>query len=225
MTPELQLFFSTSRLAKYQQPGETTEQGFARYQWNVQLAEALLPSLNYFEIGLRNGLDRAITALYGKDWLLNVPKALGLNESDLELIEKNKDETQRRKGCSAKNDDIVAKLGFGFWSALFHNRYDPILWQRDRALAIVFPNMPRTLRTRKYIAPKLHQIRIVRNRIAHHEPIWRTNPDVQAFHQVCIEMIHAMSLAAAQELAKIDRFPEVYSRGLIASGTRNPDDN
>lgn len=219
MTPELNLFFSPCRLAKYQKSGETPEQAFVRYQWNIQLGEALLPALSYFELGLRNGVDRAITTIHQKNWLLNPPAKLQLNQDDLDLIERYKNDVKREKGRPATHDDIVAKLSFGFWGAFFHKRYDPILWQQDKALSLIFPNMQRALRSRKYIAPKLHTIRSLRNRIAHHEPIWHLNPDIQAVHQACLEMIHAMSLAAAQELAKIDRFPTVYASGLSLGKT------
>jgi hypothetical protein len=76
MTPELQRFLSSHRLAPYHLPGETTAVAFARYQWNIQLAEALLPSINYLEIGLRNGLDGAISSIYGQGWILNLTRPL-----------------------------------------------------------------------------------------------------------------------------------------------------
>lgn len=215
MNSELTKFFSPSRLAGYQSVGETFEQGFARYQWNIKLAESLIPALSYLEIGLRNGVDRAIAAAFGKDWLRNPPIRLQLNQFDLEKIDEQKRDIQKEKGWAATHDDLVAKLGFGFWSALFHKRYDPILWQQDGTLIAIFPNMQRALRSRKYIAPKLHMIRLIRNRTAHHEPIWNhAHPDVQVVHQACLELTHAMSLEAAQELSKIDRFSQVYVAGL-----------
>ena len=218
MTPELNQFFSTCRLAKYIKQGETPEQGFSRYQWNLQLGEALLPALSYFELGLRNGTDRAIASVYQKNWLLCLPQQLQLNEKDIEIVQRYKREVEREKGWAPKHDDIVAKLGFGFWSAFYHKRYDPLLWQKDQALAIVFPNMQRALRTRKYVSPKLNSIRKMRNRIAHHEPVWHLTPDTQAIHQTCLEFIHAMAQPAAQALATIDRFSQVYAIGTKQDG-------
>lgn len=219
MNSEIERFLSVSRLAKYYRSGETPEQGFARYQWNVQLAEALLPSLNYFEVGLRNGIDHAISAIYYKDWLLKLPSGLKITTEDERKIGEFAREHQTDKGWAARHDDILAKLGFGFWAAFFHNRYDPILWQRPDALKTVFPHMQRTLRTRKYISPKIHQIRTLRNRIAHHEPIWHM-ADVQSTYQTISELVLAMSTAAAQELVKIDRFPSIYQAGVAAQLTR-----
>lgn len=83
MNPELQQFLSESRLAPYHLPGEPSDVALARYQWNIRLAEALLPSINYLEIGLRNGLDRAIASIYGQDWLLKLPYQLRMSEDDV----------------------------------------------------------------------------------------------------------------------------------------------
>ena len=86
MTAELQQYFSPSRLAPYLLPGESMDVAFARYQWNLLLAEAMLPTLNYVEIGLRNALNRSISDLYGTDWLLTLPHKLGLSNDDIRDI-------------------------------------------------------------------------------------------------------------------------------------------
>jgi len=211
---ELTKFLSLCRLEKYKLADETLEQAFARYQWNLQLGESLLPALSYVEIGIRNGLNEAISLLFGQNWLLNSPQRLRIRKSDIEQIEDIKKIILQEKQRSATHDDIVAKLGFGFWGAFFQKSYDTILWQNPQIFATIFPNLQRSLRTRKYIAPKLHSIRFLRNRIAHHEPIFHLQPDAQLVHQTCLELIHAMSLAAAQRLTQIDRFSIVYAAGV-----------
>jgi hypothetical protein len=213
MIPEMQKFLSIHRLAPYHLPGETTDTAFARYQWNIQLAEALLPSLNYLEIGLRNGLDRAIASIYDQDWILNSPYQLRMSEEDKEQIKNLQKNIQRNKGYPAKHDDVLAVLGFGFWIAFFHKRYIPGLWSRGKnPLATVFPYMPAALRTREQIFTRLRAIKTLRNRIAHHEPIWKMTPTADEVHRICLEIVGGMSMAAAEELAKIDRFSGVYNK-------------
>lgn len=68
-------------------------------------------------------------------------------------------------------------------------------------------------RTRQQISVRLHQIKALRNRIAHHEPIWKQTPAVCEVHQTCVEIISAMSADAATELAGIDRFDNIYNAG------------
>ncbi|CAK9252635.1 unnamed protein product [Sphagnum jensenii] len=213
MTPELQQFLSIHRLAPYHLPGETSDTAFVRYQWNIQLAEALLPSINYLEIGLRNGLDRAITSIYGQDWILNPPYQLRMSEADIRQIEDLKDDIQKTKGYPAKHDDVLARLGFGFWVAFFHKRYISGLWSRGKnPLVSIFPNMASTLRTRELVFARLRTIKALRNRIAHHEPIWKATPTVDEVHKTCIEIVCGMSNEAAIELAKIDRFQAIYDK-------------
>lgn len=218
---ELLQFFSPCRIEKYTFLDETFERAFSRYQWNLQLGEALLPALSYVEVGIRNGLNKAITILFGQDWLLNIPQRLNLRQSDIEQIQEIKKEIQSGKQRPATHDDIVAKLGFGFWAAFFQKSYDTILWQNPKSYSAIFPNLPRSLRTRKYLAPKLHNIRFLRNRIAHHEPIFHLQPDAQVAHQTCLELIHAMSVPAAQRLTQIDRFPAIYAAGVHLINTHS----
>lgn len=213
MNPELEQYFSPSRLAPYLLPGETADVAFARYQWNLRLAEALLPSLNYLEVGLRNGLNRVIAGLYGADWLLTIPPKLGLSFQDIRDIDDLKDDIQATKGYPAKHDDVLARLGFGFWVAFFHKRYISGLWSRGKnPLVSVFPNMAPALRTRELVFARLRTIKALRNRIAHHEPIWKMTPTVDEVHRTCLEIVRGMSASAADELAKIDRFSSVYTK-------------
>jgi hypothetical protein len=134
MDSSLQGFLSPSRLAPYKLPGETEDQAFARYQWNIRLAEAMLPALSYVEVGLRNGLDHAIAGLYGPDWLLTSSRKLDLSNNDSRDIENLKTDFIRRKGYPATHSDLLAKLSFGFWIAFFHKRYIPGLWSRGKTL-------------------------------------------------------------------------------------------
>jgi hypothetical protein len=215
MTSELQQFLSIHRLAPYHLPGETSDTAFARYQWNIRLAEALLPSINYLEIGLRNGLDKAISSIYGQDWILTPPYQLRMSEDDKEQIQNLQNSIQRIKGYPAKHDDILAVLGFGFWISFFHKRYIPGLWSRGKnPLETIFPYMPNALRTREQIFTRLRTIKTLRNRIAHHEPIWKMTPTADETHRICLEIISGISVAAANELVEIDRFSAVYAQGL-----------
>jgi hypothetical protein len=173
----------------------------------------MLPSLNYLEVGLRNAMNKIITGLYGADWLLAIPSKLDFSFEDVRNVDNLKIDIQTTKGYPAKHDDVLARLGFGFWIAFFHKRYIAGLWSRGKnPLVSVFPNMAPALRTRELVFTRLRTIKDLRNRIAHHEPIWKMTPTVDETHRTCFEIIHGMSVAAAEELAKIDRFSSVYNK-------------
>ena len=104
----------------------------------------------------------------------------------------------------------VAQMSFGFWSAYFHKRFDPVIWHKKNALETIFPHLLPPQRTRKLIQPKLLLVKDMRNRIAHHEPVWNTQPNIMNIHQICHELIAAMSPDAAEKLKQIDRLPQVW---------------
>lgn len=214
MTTDLEQFFSPCRLASYQFPGESLPVVLARYRWNLRLAEAMLPSLNYLEVGLRNAVNRVVRGIYSPDWLLAPPRQIQFSLEDLSQIEDIKADILKHKGKPASHDDILAQLNFGFWVAMFQKRHMAGVWSRGKnPLAEVFPTMPVISRTRDLVFTRLHKVKALRNRIAHHEPIWKQTPAVNEVHQDCVDIVRAMSSAAANELAKIDRFSSVYASG------------
>lgn len=71
---------------------------------------------------------------------------------------------------------MIAELKFVFWEKMFTSRHDNRIWNQH--LKRVLPNLS-TVRTtaehRKRIFEDLNKIRLLRNRIAHHEPIFSRN--------------------------------------------------
>lgn len=63
---------------------------------------------------------------------------------------------------------VVAELSYGFWVALFANAYDTTLWLTN--LHRLFT--PR-VKDRNGLYDALDRLRTLRNRIAHHEPIFQ----------------------------------------------------
>jgi hypothetical protein len=68
-------------------------------------------------------------------------------------------------GSQAPHGKLVAELPFGFWWSLLADEYNRLLWQP--ALRHAFDG---TVRRRRLHA-ELDEVRRLRNRIAHHEPI------------------------------------------------------
>lgn len=198
--------FSQVRLDGYKRSGDDNAQAFARYQDNIRLSESLLPALHYLEIILRNRLNKAVVQVYGQGWLVNLPATLNIDEGNLAKLNNAKFHHQQEKRRAATHDDLVAHMTFGFWANFFHKRYDPSLWQRKHFTATVFPHLERDRRSRHLIKPQLQMIKELRNRIAHHEPIWNWNPGAAAGHRLCLELIGAMSQDALARLHEVDRF-------------------
>lgn len=73
-------------------------------------------------------------------------------------------------------DAVIAELMFGFWVGLFESQYNDIqtttrLW--PHLDSIVFPHLQPANRTHSQVYSKLKQIKDLRNRLSHHEPIWK----------------------------------------------------
>ena len=93
---------------------------------------------------------------------------------------------------------------------MFDSWYEQKLW--PRLLEPIFPYIPRKQRTRSQLASRLHEIRLLRNRVFHHEPLWnRTN--INAQHGLIIETIGWINPAMRQFVEILDRFPQIYARG------------
>lgn len=73
-------------------------------------------------------------------------------------------------------DGIVADTMFGFWTGLFEAKFRDVtssdtLWPQLEKR--VFPYTEPALRESTVLYKKLDEIREVRNRLSHHEPIWK----------------------------------------------------
>jgi hypothetical protein len=169
---------------------DTDDDLLARHLWNLTLAEALYPSLNTFEISLRNSIHETLVAATGAaDWYVaGRQSAFVLAEREQEWVNGAiRAATTRllRSGKSLTHGHIVAELSFGFWVTLFDRRYDV---QLRPYLASMFPCLRAHDRTRKHIARRLEKIRLLRNRIFHHEPIW-SRSDLLNVHGEILETI------------------------------------
>jgi hypothetical protein len=186
-----------------------------RCTWNIVLSEALYPALHSLEIGLRNTLHNAISGYWG-DPLWFVAPIPGLAPEEVDKVEVAKQELQKaRKPLEAGR--MVAELAFGFWTGLLNARYESILW--PRLLRTAFPGMPNSIRTRKRLSTRLNDVRRLRNRVFHHEPIWYSRRLAQQ-HAELLETIHWINPEIHTTVLLIDRFPEVYQNGLTSTQER-----
>jgi hypothetical protein len=226
---------SAARLKKYGPlAGEDEIDALARYAWNLALSEALYPAISLVEIAVRNRVNVVLAKKFQitkwsqcvdiLNWLDADPSVLDEKEQPWIVDAKKK---LRQENSRRKFDDreltpgrLVAALSFGFWTALFDARYDengsaPFqLW--PSLAAEMFPGMPRTLRTRSNMSRYLNQIRDLRNRISHHEPIWGTGPDGLTLRQRYDDLMKFLRWVDAPcwELARrLDRFIPLHDAG------------
>lgn len=170
--------------------GGDVQAGFELYEWNIEASASVLSTVAMAEVVVRNALDEQLriwAATRGarsgrqRSWLDMAP----LDEQGRNDVDKARRYAQRttsvagrrRSATSAtatSHGKVVAELNLGFWRYLTASRYLTDLW--IPALHEAFPDGPAGPRARRAaVEDRLQRLLVVRNRAAHHEPIFRRN--------------------------------------------------
>lgn len=202
---------SADRLTKYlEQTGDDQTKALQTYTWNTVISAAFYGPLQGLEVALRNALHRELSRRFGPGWFDS--EEAGLDEGAQEEIEKARQRLRRRRR-STEASDIVATLMFGFWVSLLGKgrgeaKYHQTLW--PRALRMAFPDAPDGKLQRKQAYKTLNYLNNFRNRIAHHEPIFRR--DLARDHKRILEVAGWISPVTAAWIDHHSRVPELLAR-------------
>ena len=184
------------------------ERSLALYVWNARMAAALFEEIHYAEVFLRNALAGQLEAIDAAN-----PAASGrwydqgfLDEAASTEIAKAREKLIRRRAPLTEGR-IIAELPLGFWQGLIVNR-DQRLW--ERGLYRAFANFPASAgQEHEVVGTAIHKLCDLRNRIAHHEPIFRR--DQAADHCLITELVSWISADAAAWIEEVGRVLEVSS--------------
>lgn len=157
---------SKERIGSYKRAaGGDIAKAVELHMWNTRVSGSFYGPLQFVELALRNAVHDRMSATYGPSWLRpsRSPNSKILNEKEARRVSEARAQLRQRKKKPTAGR-VVAELNFGFWVALFANRYDN-LWHSK--LAHMFSSRPR----RREVHEALTHLRDLRNRIAHHEPI------------------------------------------------------
>jgi hypothetical protein len=166
---------SPARMATYEAAANLAHPddpaALALYAWNAQVSAAFLVPLHICEVVYRNAVSDGLEAVYGNRWpwspgfeqSLSAPKSGYSPRYDLQ-------NSRARQPTTGKT---IAELKFVFWQSMFTSRHDQRIWNPH--LRRVLPNLDparAVAESRSSIFDGLEQVRRLRNRIAHHEPIF-----------------------------------------------------
>lgn len=202
---ELAQLLSQARLAPYKLAvaGGKLDAALELYVWNLSAAMAMFETIHYFEVGLRNTMHEALEAwarrLGATDpWYRDplVPLDPGSRAKIRQAIGRATDHGARPE----RPGGVVAELTFGFWWSLLAANYNRTLWQP--CLRTAFPGA-----RRQKLHDALDHIRILRNRIAHHEPIHTR--DLLADYLVLVDTAERISPRLAWWIDNTSRVPVV----------------
>jgi hypothetical protein len=206
----LQDAISAARLSSYADAADQSLiPAVARYAWNTQLCEALYPALHGVEVALRNRVDTHMRSIHGDLWFDTAGVLLVPDQAE---TLKGVRSRLKRDNIPETHDRLIAELNFGFWTGMLAQPYERTIWQT--AVATVFPGVPRHMRTRSALASRLNDIRKLRNRMSHHESIWR-RPHLDKEYACALETLSWIAPALHQTVLLIDRFPSTLAAGPL----------
>lgn len=179
---ELEEALSSERLANYINLATGNRATAIRlYLWNAELSESLQFPMHILEVVVRNAIHRRLSDGFGLDWY---------DQPSCPIKPSLRDAVQNAKvaiaveGKATTPSRVIARLTLGFWVFLFSKRYDSTLWRPY--LYGTFPNAAKPF-NRRTVRCALNDIRLTRNRIAHHEPILTKSPD--QIHERILEVV------------------------------------
>jgi hypothetical protein len=183
------------------------ERTLSRYQANVQICEALYPTLHVVEVVIRNHIASAIAHKKGTNWLTNAPERWMRGEELKKVQDAMKALAKAGKPVDAGR--MIAELNFGFWTSLFDRHYEKQqLWAGS--IRSMFSNMVAGTDKIAVIRARLNRVRELRNRVFHYEPIWHW-ADLERQHQEILETIQWVSKDMHDFVMGMDRFVTVYA--------------
>lgn len=188
---------SQPRLSTYERFTATLEDALELYQWNANISGAFFPCLHICEVTIRNAVSEVLFKQHGNQWPWENGFINTLPNPRHGYNPRNNVKQARDKVSDVNK--VIPELNFVFWQKMFTSRHDAQLWLPH--LRDTFPYAPShsdiaTLRSEIY--NDLEKIRRLRNRIAHHEPIFRR--DLNKDYEAIIKLIGYRCCDTAQWL-------------------------
>jgi hypothetical protein len=185
---QIPLVLSQPRFATYLRHCENDEELALRlYRWNLELSSAFIVPLHLVEVSTRNAIAQALGRVHN-DWPQNTGFIRSLAKKHGSYRPRQDLQAVAGGTPTPPLGKVVAALKFVFWEKMLTTRHNHKIWNDH--IKEVFPFAPEELtseETRKQLYDGIHNTRKLRNRIAHHEPIF--GRDLQSDYQRIFEII------------------------------------
>lgn len=229
MHPPADLFeriLSKPRLDSYRAYWKVSrETAVGLYLWNGEVCGELSKLLAYFEIILRNSIHRELSLAASRGTHASV-HWWDVYASSLKVEARSQIQRVRAASChaNASPDEVVSRLTFGFWP-------NTVFW-----IAKQFPTLPIRIfpfhdlstaasganwfqrRARQAACQELLELNAIRNRIAHHEPLWKFPAlwDTSPIPPAVPQLICPASTDEPSTLMRFERLLQVFDRTVHA---------
>lgn len=171
---EIREALSPARIGTYEAAvGGDIHTALVLYAWNAQVSAAFLAPLHICEVVVRNAVAAALEAKYGTNWPWSSAFEQSLPNPG-QVYNPRRDLQRARQNVPMGHvGKVIPELKFAFWQSMFTKRHDTRIW--DLYLKTVLPNLDAAqpvAQLREALFNVLEVLRKLRNRVAHHEPIF-----------------------------------------------------
>lgn len=154
---------------------QNTKKAMTLYRLNLRISQEMFTIISCFEVALRNAIDHQLTRRLGQDWLRDSVKKGGLlDRADTKetFHNINKEYIRLKNEDAYSHPKLLSAMSFGTWKHMYAKQQ---FNATGKCLMAIFPNKPKSSKeehiNQSYIYNDLGSINVLRNRIAHHEPI------------------------------------------------------
>ncbi len=173
MNKELETYITEERLKPYLVvTNNDFDMAIELYLLYTRINESLYFPLQNIELIVRNSFYRVIANKYGKDWIFEKRYLLQGRDKSNDLLIKQINSVIESKRGNIDSNDLISNLNFGFWTNLLDSNFEVFFWRP--CLRILFCNYSKVV-LRKEIQTKLKFIKSIRNRVFHHESLFKYN--------------------------------------------------
>lgn len=208
-TPAIQATLSAPRVSTYLAAARgDVGRALALYGWNAQISAAMMLPAHFAEVATRNAVSDVLTTLYGANWPWDLTFRTSLPSPSTGFNPRR--ELVRQATREPTTGKVIAELKFAFWEKMFTARHDVRIWGPH--IHSLFPNSATILgahQLRDQICGDLGTIRQLRNRIAHHEPIFTR--DLNRDLTKMLELIEWRSLATSEWVRSLEEASAVIA--------------
>ena len=188
----------------------------ANYFWNMDLAETLFPSLPAVEVGLHNTIHATLSNRYGTQQWWHQPYVLGPKQHDaiVGIDVANQNEYSPPSTLAR----LVASRNGGVWTTILSHPNEPKLWRYKRFILVDRAFLFRAGTTLHDIHQRFNDVRILRNRVMHHEPIF-DRPSLVQEHAHLQGALNWISPELHQGIHIVDDFLVVHQHDWADAAT------
>lgn len=182
------------------------------YRWNQEISGELFKVISVFETTLRVSLAGVLEAKYGQEWFRSESFARSLGPKGQKYGARGDLEAVQRKAKVKK--EFVSRLSFAFWEELLTSKHVGRLWDSSpgKNLLSAYDSIGFS---RPELVAAINRVRRIRNKIAHHEPIYAS--DLQSVFGDLNRMISATSTELNALLVATRKISRVLARNPIGT--------